>query len=137
MLLTRIGELEALVGVRPVGVELEPQVVRRAIEDQPHELILGEGSQRTGRTVSSVVHLRRSRHVRMLAMPTGHPNLQRRDFVWHLGKADGSVEAECVTLRHRLFPLSFTFTIPIKEKKSSFVVPSFYPDHFGHSSYFT
>lgn len=47
VLLTGIGELEALVRVRPVGVELKPQVIGSAVQDQPHELIPGEGPQWT------------------------------------------------------------------------------------------
>lgn len=47
VLLTGIGELEALVRVRPVGVKLKPQVIGSAVQDQPHELIPGEGPQWT------------------------------------------------------------------------------------------
>jgi hypothetical protein len=44
-LLTGVGELEALGGVRPVGVELQPQVVGGAVEHQPHEFAPCEDTQ--------------------------------------------------------------------------------------------
>lgn len=47
MALTSIGELKTLVSVRPIGVELQPQVVGGAVQDEPRQLIFSEGPQRT------------------------------------------------------------------------------------------
>lgn len=63
-LLTGVGELEALVGVRAVGVELQPQVVRGAVEDQAHQLVPREGPQWPRGTVPPVVDLVGSHSVR-------------------------------------------------------------------------
>ena len=43
--LTGVGELKALVRVGSVGVELQPQVVGGAVQDEPHQLVPSEGTQ--------------------------------------------------------------------------------------------
>lgn len=57
MLLTGVGQLEAEVRARAVGVELQPQVVGGAVEEEPQQLIPREGSQRARRAVFSIIHL--------------------------------------------------------------------------------
>lgn len=57
--LTGVGELEALVRVGSVGVELQPQVVGGAVQDEPQQLVPREGAQGPRRAVLSIVDLRK------------------------------------------------------------------------------
>lgn len=57
--LTCVGKLEALVSVRSIGVEFQPQVVGGAVQDQPHQLISREGPQWTWGAVFSIINLGR------------------------------------------------------------------------------
>lgn len=125
MLLTRIGELETLVGFRAVGVEFQPQVIGSAVEDQPHELILSEGPQRTRWTVFSIIHLKRSHSVNpqllnsvcTLAILTWHSNLQTRDLVRYLKNIYSLLKVECLTLRSSLVSLGCIITINMKDTR--------------------
>lgn len=58
-LLTGVGELEALVRVRRVAVEFQPQVVRGAVQGQAQELAFREGPQGPRRRVFPIIYLRR------------------------------------------------------------------------------
>lgn len=64
VLLTSIGELKALVSVRPIGVKFQPQVVRRAVEKQPQHLVLSEGPQWAWRAILPIVYLGRVHRMR-------------------------------------------------------------------------
>lgn len=58
--LTGVGELKALVRVGSVGVELQPQVVGGAVQDEPHQLVPSEGAQGPRQAVLSIIDLRRT-----------------------------------------------------------------------------
>lgn len=58
--LTGVGELKALVRVGSVGVELQPQVVGGAVQDEPHQLVPSEGTQGPRRAVFSIIDLGRT-----------------------------------------------------------------------------
>lgn len=87
--LTGVGELKALVRVGSIGVELQPQVVGGAVQDEPHQLVPSEGAQGPRQAVLSIVDLRRTiarapwslSSVHMPAILTRDPNFQTHDFI--------------------------------------------------------
>lgn len=55
--LTCVREAEALVGSGGVAVELQPQTIRRAVNDVAQHDVARKVPQKAGRSVLTVVHL--------------------------------------------------------------------------------
>lgn len=55
--LTRVGEVEALIGSRGIAVEIQPQAIGRAVNDMTQHGVMCEVAKETGWGVLAVVHL--------------------------------------------------------------------------------